>query len=313
MNGSVEIPAALAGERVDRVVAILTGRSRAEVAELIAAGKVALSGRVVAVRHLHVVEGDRLDVDAEEIGLLSQPGLTATASVEFGVVYVDEALIVVDKPAGLVVHPGAGHRDDTLASGLLSRFPDLAAAAAGGAGDPSRPGIVHRLDKETSGLLVVARTPAAYASLVAQLAARTMGREYQALALGLFDNDAGVIEAPIGRSTRFPTKMAVHAGGRAARTRYGVVGRFRLPIAVSLVHLELDTGRTHQIRVHLAAIGHPIAGDSRYGGSVKDLPLGRPFLHAEALSLVHPVTGESMRFTSPLPSDLSACLAVLVA
>ena len=308
---SIEVPSALDGERVDRAVSTVTGRSRAEVNDLIGSGSIRVNGTTVTVRHQRVAVGDNLQFDVTEVVERAQLRPASDPSVVFAVVYEDADLIVVDKPAGLVVHPGAGHRDDTLASGLIARFPDLVAAAEHGAGDPSRPGIVHRLDKDTSGLLVVARSPAAYASLVRQIASRSMGREYRALVLGMFENDEGTIEAPIGRSTRFPTKMTVHAGGRPARTRYLVAKRYDEPAPLTLLEVKLETGRTHQIRVHLSAIGHPIVGDSRYGGRTKQLVLHRPFLHAERLSLVHPSTEEPMEWTSPLPGDLVECLAAL--
>lgn len=307
----VEVTAALDGERVDRALATITGRSRAEVAARIARGQVSVNGVVVQVRHQRVIAGDTLVFVGDDAkpgdGLQPDP----SADIVFRVVYEDEDIIVVDKPAGLVVHPGAGHLHDTLASGLIARYPDLIEAAREGAGDPSRPGLVHRLDKDTSGLLVVARTPEAYRSLVAQLQDRSMGREYEALALGSFDNDEGTIEAPIGRSSRAPTKMAVHAGGRDARTHYRVLEQFALPIPTTLLGLRLETGRTHQIRVHLGAIGHPVVGDARYGGTARDLPLDRPFLHASRLRLIHPATGEEMEWTSSRPDDLERMLSQL--
>ncbi|HUY07512.1 MAG TPA: RluA family pseudouridine synthase [Acidimicrobiales bacterium] len=307
-NLRVEVSAALGGERVDRALAMITGRSRTEITDLIVAGGVFVNGHQVVVRHHRVAPGDVIVFDDEMARPVKELRPAEPGAVEFSVVYEDGAIIVIDKPAGLVVHPGAGHRDDTLASGLIARFPDLVPAAKMGAGDVDRPGIVHRLDKDTSGLLVVARTPEAYHALVVQLAQRTMGREYRALALGMFDNEAGTIEAPIGRSTRSPTKMTVNAGGREARTHYRVLDRFDQPIALSLVRLQLETGRTHQIRVHLAAIGHPVAGDERYGGKKGDLDLDRPFLHAELLRLIHPKTGRSMEWQSSLPADLQRCL-----
>jgi len=307
----VEVSDALDGERVDRALAMITGMSRTEITEMIGAGGVSINGNRVQVRHHRVSPGDVIAFD--DTIKLPRDVLRAAdhGAIAFEVVYEDESIIVIDKPAGLVVHPGAGHRDDTLASGLIERFPDLVEAARMGAGDADRPGIVHRLDKDTSGLLVVARTPDAYHSLVSQLAERSMGREYSALAIGSFDNDAGTIEAPIGRSTRFPTKMTVNASGREARTHYRVLERFDQPIALSLVHLKLETGRTHQIRVHLAAIGHPVAGDVRYGGKKRELALDRPFLHAELLRLTHPVSNESMQWESALPAVLLACLGQL--
>jgi 23S rRNA pseudouridine1911/1915/1917 synthase len=203
------------------------------------------------------------------------------------------------------VHPGAGHHDGTLVGGLLDRFPDLARLAADGVCAPDRPGIVHRLDKGTSGLLVVARTEEAYTSLVAQLAARTVERRYLALVEGEVVDERGEVDAPIGRSTRTPTKMAIAAGGRSARTGYTVVDRRPGPPPTTLVELSLQSGRTHQIRVHMAAIGHPVVGDARYGTPDKRLGAGRFFLHAFRLAFIHPGNGQRVEFSSPLPADLA--------
>jgi 23S rRNA pseudouridine1911/1915/1917 synthase len=219
------------------------------------------------------------------------------------VVHADADVVVVDKPAGLVIHPGSGVDRGTLVNGLLHRFPEIASV-----GDPARPGIVHRLDRGTTGLLVVARTPAAYEALVAQLSAREVERQYAALVWGVPDSPAGLVDAPIGRSARDATKMAVTADGREARTRYEVRRTFTGPAPTALLSCRLETGRTHQIRVHLAAIGHAVVGDATYGGRRPAIPLDRPFLHAERLSFDHPVTGERMTFESPLPADLRAVL-----
>lgn len=299
------MPAALAGERVDRAVAILTGLPRSEVAALVAGGGVRLGGRSVSGRSRRVTEGEVL-----EINLPEPPGVAAgpegDASVDVDVVHADAEVVVVDKPAGLVVHAGAGHRTGTLVHGLLARFPDLAAI---GAGELARPGIVHRLDKGTSGLLVVARTAFAYHDLVEQLRRHAVERVYRTLVSGLVEAPAGLIDAPVGRGVRDPTRMAVAAGGKEARTRYRVEARYTDPAPVSLLECRLETGRTHQIRVHLAAIGHPVVGDTRYrGGAGGGLALPRPFLHATSLSFDHPGTGRRMSFSSPLPEDLRGLL-----
>jgi 23S rRNA pseudouridine1911/1915/1917 synthase len=228
------------------------------------------------------------------------------------VVHADADVAVVDKPAGLVVHPGAGHQEGTLVGGLLSRFPDLSALVASGVCPPDRPGIVHRLDKGTSGLLAVARTEAAYGALVAQLADRSMQRRYLALVEGSVADDRGEVDAPIGRSTRTPTKMAIAAGGRAARTGFTVLERRFLPRPTTLVELSLRSGRTHQIRVHMAAIGHPVVGDARYGTPERALGPGRFFLHAHSLGFTHPTSGEHMEFSAGLPADLDRFLGGLV-
>jgi 23S rRNA pseudouridine1911/1915/1917 synthase len=210
--------------------------------------------------------------------------------------------VVVAKPAGLVVHPGAGHHGGTLVNGLLHRYPEVA-----GVGDPTRPGIVHRLDRDTSGLLVVARSERAHRALVAALAERRVEREYDALVWGVPDAPRGVVDAPIGRSDARRTRMAVREGGRDARTAYTLVESFASP-RCSLLRCRLETGRTHQIRVHLAAIGHPVVGDVAYGGARAGLALDRPFLHAGRLAFDHPVTGRRVELDEPLPADLAAVL-----
>jgi 23S rRNA pseudouridine1911/1915/1917 synthase len=305
------IPAALDGERVDRVVALLTGLPRSEVAELVTAGAIVVAGRPVGARSRRVRAGEVLQVTlpvaAAPVGLAAEPAVTVA------VIHADDQVIVVDKPAGLVVHPGAGHQGGTLVHGLLALFPDLADQIE--PGDPSdRPGIVHRLDKGTSGLLVVARTRSAHHALTAQLASRAVDRRYAALVWGQVEAVRGLIDAPLGRAQTDPTRVAVRAGGREARTRYLVESRYTEPEEMTLLECRLETGRTHQIRVHLAAIGHPVVGDPRYGRGRRNAlspPPGRQWLHARRLSFDHPATGERLAFTSPVPPDLDAVLAVL--
>lgn len=304
-----QVPGALDGERLDRAVALVTGLARSEVDRLVASGQVSVGRRVITTRSRRVREGDRIRIRGP-LGPDRQAGPEPDEDVQVPVVYADDHLIVVDKPAGLVVHPGAGNRHGTLVHGLLARFPDLAALAEGDEKD--RPGIVHRLDKGTSGLLVVARTPQARASLSAQLASRSMSRGYLALVAGTMDSDAGVVDAPLARSDIDPTRIRVQAGGRQARTRYEVERRFGGPPPATLIRCRLETGRTHQIRVHLASIGHPVVNDDRYGGPpCPDLGPGRPFLHAASLGFSHPATGQPARFESPIPEDLLRCLATI--
>jgi 23S rRNA pseudouridine1911/1915/1917 synthase len=296
------IPAALAGERVDRVVALLTGLPRSEVAVLVKDGHVLVDDVAVSARSRRVAEGEVVDVTVPETVVVR---LVADPTVEVPVVHADAHVIVVDKPAGLVVHPGAGHPEGTLVHGLLARFPDLAEA---GAGDPLRPGIVHRLDKGTSGLLVVARTAEAYDALVGQLQDRSMSRQYLTLVWGHVEAGEGMVDAPIGRAAADPTRMTVSTSGKEARTRYAVLARHDVPVPTTLLSCRLETGRTHQVRVHLAAIGHPVVGDARYGGNRQGVPVGRGFLHAQGLAFDHPATGERVEFTSPLPADLQSVL-----
>ena len=305
----------LDGERLDRGLALLTGLSRAETSRRVAAGKVRLRGEVVTSGSRRLRLGDWLAVqmpdDHEPLG--EGPSAPAAAT-EARVVFADAHLVVVDKPAGLVVHPGAGNPRGTLVQQLLARFPDMAAAGP----DSLRPGIVHRLDKGTSGLLVVARTAAAREGLARQMATHATLRRYLAVVYGELPADEGVIEAPLGRSPRQRSKVAVVEGGRPARTLYRVLGRAVLPLPATFLSCRLETGRTHQVRAHLAAIGHPVLSDDRYASAAqvslarKLLPaLDRPFLHAAELGFVHPVTGETVKWTSPLPAELAQALSVL--
>jgi 23S rRNA pseudouridine1911/1915/1917 synthase len=299
-----EIPHALAGERLDRVVALIAECSRSEAVGLIEAGGVTVDGEQHAIGKLRLKEGQVVTVDPT---LLPTPeGPAADPGVEFSVVYSDDHVIVIDKPAGLVVHPGAGNTEGTLVNGLLARYPEIVDV-----GEAHRPGIVHRLDIGTSGLLVVARTQRAYHGLVDALATRDVGRVYRALVWGLPANPVGVIDAPIGRDHRDPMRMAVVVDGKTARTRYTVLHHYRTPTDASALECRLETGRTHQIRVHLAAIGHPVVGDPTYGGVRSGIHPPRPFLHAARLEFSHPVTGEAMAFESPLPADLADIEAAL--
>jgi 23S rRNA pseudouridine1911/1915/1917 synthase len=295
------LPEAFDGDRIDRVVATITGVSRSAAKDLLDAGRVRLGGAVVTAASRRVAAGVTISV---EVPPPDDPTPTADATVSFSVVHEDEDIIVVDKPAGLVVHPGAGQPDGTLVNGLVHRYPELLEV-----GELHRPGIVHRLDRGTSGLLVVARSEEAYFDLVEQLSAHEPERIYLALAWGHLETDQGTIDAPIGRSTRHPTRMAVTDSGRHAVTHYTVEQRFAAPVASSLVRCRLETGRTHQIRVHLRAIGHPVVGDRDYDGGRPGLDPGRPFLHATSLSFRHPATGEAVEFDAPLPQDLASVLS----
>lgn len=298
------IPAALGGERLDRIVALLADVSRSIAAGVIRDGGVRVDGMPATSGKLRVAAGATVAVDPARLPVDELPA--ADPDVEFVVVHEDTAVIVVDKPAGLVVHPGAGNHSGTLVNGLLARYPELADV-----GDPHRPGIVHRLDAGSSGLLVVARTAPALGALQQQFGDRAAHREYRALVWGHPDAAHGVIDAPIGRDPSDPLRMALVADGRMARTEYQVAARLAAPAPVALLDCRLETGRTHQIRVHLAGIGHPLVGDVTYGGRRPTLGLDRPFLHAVALSFVHPATGDTVRFTSELAPDLAALLTTL--
>ncbi len=301
------VPVALDGERLDRIVALLADVSRNRAGATIDAGAVYVDGAVVTVRSRKVRADEELVVSGLERETARVP--TGDGSVALAVLHEDDEVVVVDKPAGLVVHPGAGNLDGTLVNGLLARYPEMA-----GIGSAARPGIVHRLDLGTSGALAVARTQRAYDSLVAQLAERTVGRRYLALVWGQPEAPTGVIDAPIGRSTRDRTRMAVVGSGRPARTHYELQETRNAPVT-SLLRCRLETGRTHQIRVHLSAIGHPLVGDRAYGGDREGLPdgvaLDRPFLHAAHLSFEHPVSRDRLTFEAPLPVDLRDMLKLL--
>ncbi|MFZ6002294.1 MAG: RluA family pseudouridine synthase [Actinomycetota bacterium] len=299
------VPEALAGERIDRVVAMLTSCSRAEAVELIEAGQVLVRGEMARSRSAKVRLGDEVAVEMPDRAAAAR--LVPEPAVGVAVVHEDDDLLVVDKPAGLIVHPGAGQSTGTLVHGLLARYPEISGVGV----DAARPGIVHRLDKGTSGLLLVARSQRAYESLVAMLSARQVKRRYRTLVWGRVAAASGLIDAPIGRSTRDAMKMAVAVRGKEARTRYEVLSTYDEPVEVTELACTLETGRTHQIRVHLLSIGHPVVGDLRYKGARQSLPMSRPFLHAELLELEHPVSGEPMHFESALPPDLTDVLAQL--
>jgi len=309
---TVSVPAALAGERLDRAVALLTGRTRADVGRLIDAGGVNLGGLVVTQHSKRLKEGDMLSVTFAQLPP-TEPRAVAPAAageVRFEVVFEDPDVVVVNKPAGVVTHPGAGSREGTLVAGLLARYPEIALLPEKGCGSPDRPGIVHRLDKDTSGLLVVARSVRAYQSLTLQLASRTAKRTYLALVIGNVRAAEGLVDAPIGRSPNDPTKMAVSLGGREARTTYRVLRHFSTPIEATELELSLETGRTHQIRVHLSAIGHPVLGDSRYGGRRGSSGVKRLMLHAARLGFLAPGNNAALEFEVPPPDEYTSALAL---
>jgi 23S rRNA pseudouridine1911/1915/1917 synthase len=298
------VPPLLDGERLDRVVALIADVSRAQAAHLVNLGAVQVDEIPILVGRHKVKEGQVLWVDESKVQHPQPP--TADRGVTFEVVFVDDDIIVVNKPAGLVVHPGAGNPDQTMVNGLLAQFPEIAEI-----GDPMRPGIVHRLDAGSSGLLVVARTQEALHHLIEQFSDHLATRRYVALVWGHPSAPHGIVDAPIGRDRRDPLKMAVVANGRYARTEYQLLEVFHRPTDLALLECHLHTGRTHQIRVHLTSIGHPLVGDSTYGDRRPILGLSRPFLHAQELRITHPRSGEEMKFSVPLAQDLEEKLAEL--
>ena len=305
---AAEVPPELDGERLDQAAArLFPDYSRSRLQTWIKTGELLVEGGQRRPRD-KVNEGDALVVEAQlvvEVGWQAQ-------EIPLDVIYEDESILVLNKPAGLVVHPAAGHADGTLVNALLARVPELAQLP--------RAGIVHRLDMDTSGIMVVARTLSAHHHLVAQLQARTVKREYCAVCIGAMTG-GGTVDAPMGRHPKQRKKMAVlSAGGKPAITHYRVTRRFANHTRIAV---NLETGRTHQIRVHMAYRHYPLVGDATYGGRPR-IPKGasgelidmlrgfpRQALHAQVLGLVHPESGEEMRFECPLPEDIIALLDVL--
>ncbi len=299
---SLTVPDSWHGGRLDHfLVRMLPDSSRAKIVAAVRAGFIELNGTAVKAGH-RLKGGDSI------VGRLSaETANTDTPRaqpVDFTVLYEDDAFLVVAKPPGLVVHPGSGNRDNTLINGLLHRFGELA-----GVGDIARPGIVHRLDKDTSGVLVVARTAPVHRQLVKAFKERLVDKTYLALVHGVPEKSQGTVEAPIGRHPVHRQKMAVRpADGRAAVSRWRVRQLFH---QASLLEVNIETGRTHQIRVHLAAIGHPVAGDRLYGSNRKNECFPRQLLHAWRLRFAHPATGQPLAFEAPLPDDFAAALKLL--
>ena len=300
-----------AGERLDRWLArVMPETSRARLQAVIAAGGVLVEGRA-ARPSLRLKAGQSVSVRLPA----PRPADPLAEDIPITVVHEDRHLLVVDKPAGLVVHPGAGRASGTLVNALLHRVRDLS-----GVGGVLRPGIVHRLDRGTSGLLVVAKDDATHLALSRQFSGRTVEKEYLAVVLGVPRAAEGTIDVPIGRDPIHRQRMSVRAPrGRAARSTYRVVEALD---GAALLRVRIATGRTHQIRVHLAALGHPVAGDATYGGRRSPASrrpearaaleaLARPALHAARLAFTHPSSGERLSFESPLPADLQELLVIL--
>jgi 23S rRNA pseudouridine1911/1915/1917 synthase len=303
------LPAEAAGSRFDQALSrALPQYSRARLKTWIDSGAVQVDGRPLRGKD-RVLGGEQVRIRAQ----LPKQGEVQGEAIPLAVVFEDRSILVVDKPPGLVVHPGAGNPRHTLQNALLAFDPRLAVVP--------RAGLIHRLDKDTSGLLVIARTPEAHTALAAALAARRMTREYLALCTGVMTG-GGTIDRPIGRHRTLRTRMAVRADGREAITHYRIEKRFR---AHTLVRVRLETGRTHQIRVHLAHIGFPLVGDPVYGGR-RRVPAGCPprvaealrsfsrqALHAAGLTFAHPDTGRELQFEAPLPADMQQLIERLEA
>lgn len=306
---AITVSPELAGTRLDAFLAAqLADVSRATIQKAIQQGECLVNERAAKASY-KVRAGDEIQLDLPEVAPLE----AVPENIPLDIVYEDDELIVINKPAGMVVHPGAGVKSGTLANALVYHFNQLSRQ------NSLRPGIMHRLDVGTSGLIVVAKTDRAHQNLAAQFEARTTEKHYTALVYGVVKDASGRIDAPIGRDPRNRVKMAVRPQGRAALTLYRVVERFD---DFTLLDVEIKTGRTHQIRVHLAHIKHPIVGDATYDGgrvnTVKDArlrsaieKLERPFLHAASLGFSHPANGEKNSFTLPLATELERFLAGL--
>jgi len=292
----------VAGQRLDKALtALAEGLSRARLQALLAEGRILLAEKAVDDGARKVKLGEVYTIDVPP----PAPTEVLAEDIPLEVVFEDEHMIVLNKPAGVVVHPAAGHASGTLVNALLHH----SRGSLSGIGGVERPGIVHRLDKDTSGLMVVAKNDAAHQALSAQFADRSLSRTYLAVVWGMPIPPTGRIEAPIGRDPKNRQRMAVNERGKAAATRYEVLTALKGAV---LVRCNLETGRTHQVRVHMAHLGHPLVGDPVYGGRRK-APFGfaRQALHAAGLKLIHPESGEKMEFSAALPSDMLELIEAL--
>lgn len=284
-----------AGMRIDKLLAGLDGEySRSQIQDWIIEGRVSVNGKAVKANY-RVQEGDRIEWTVPEPEILD----VRPEPMDLDIYYEDRDVIVVNKPRGMVVHPSPGHLNGTLVNGLLAHCRDLS-----GINGVLRPGIVHRIDKDTSGLLMAAKNDFSHEHLARQLENKTVLRKYKAIVHGVIPHDYGTIDAPIGRDPKDRQSMAVVDSGKPAVTHFRVIERFD---KYTLVECELETGRTHQIRVHMKYIGHPVAGDPKYGPK-RTLPIDGQALHAGVLGFAHPRTGEFLTFEAPPPEDFERLL-----
>lgn len=296
------IPVGIDDMRIDKAVALETHLSRSTIANMFENDLVLCNGKNVK-RSEKIFAGDVISVTFPDENDEKVQG----QDIELNIVYEDDHIVVINKEPHMVVHPGAGNKDGTIANALVYKYSDISEV-----GESHRPGIVHRLDVGTSGLLVAVKTNEAYEKFVEMFSTHDVERDYLALVWGRMETSEGIIDAPIGRSPNRATQMAVVETGKPARTHYKV--RDHYPEKnVTLLDISLETGRTHQIRVHCSAIDHPIVGDKTYGGYRQNLEVPRPFLHAHTLRFDHPVTNEKMTFSAGLPEDLLSVLNALEA
>ncbi|MCL5023130.1 MAG: RluA family pseudouridine synthase [Nitrospirae bacterium] len=301
-TGKITAEAADAGERIDVFLAGKTGITRSQVQRLIEAGRVLVAGSAVS-SHYRVKANDAIMFALPQ----KETGALVPEAIPIEILYRDEYVVVVEKPAGMVVYPAVGHAHGTLMNALAHHCGELVAV-----GGPLRPGVVHRLDRDTSGVMIVALADNAYYSLIGQFRERTIRRKYCVLVFGNLNADTGEIRLPVGRSSSDRKKMSTRVRkGKEAVTRWEVIKRFGF---ATLIEASLGTGRTHQIRVHFASIGHPVLGDRTYGRKTeiaagrKKISFPRQMLHARLLGFFHPVSGEYMEFSSPLPEDMKRAL-----
>ena len=299
MNNLI-VDALNAGKRIDAYIAEnVENMSRSGCVNLIEEGNITVNGKKIK-KNYKVSEGDSVEITMPEL----KPYEALPQKMDLDIRYEDKDVLVINKPKGLVVHPAPGNEDGTLVNALL----DYCKEELSGIGGVQRPGIVHRIDKETSGLLIVAKNDMAHRHLSDQLKTRTLSRRYYALVLGNIKEDSGTIDAPIGRSLKDRKKMAIIANGRDAVTHFRVLARY---VGYTLVECKLQTGRTHQIRVHMAHIHHPIAGDNVYGNKTDKSGIDGQCLHAKELEFIHPVTGENVHVECPLPEYFETFLKKL--
>lgn len=300
MSDVIKINVTESGERIDALLSrSVEGLTRSAAARVIESGGVTIGGKPVKKNYKCAI-GDEIEVTLPD----PEPSELEPEAIPLDIVYEDGDLLVVNKPRGMVVHPAAGHPDGTLVNALLYHCGD----SLSGVGGEKRPGIVHRIDKDTSGLLIVAKNDFAHVRLSAQLADRSLSREYEAVVRGGMRNDSGTVDAPIGRHPADRKKMAVVSGGRNAVTHWEVIERYR---GYTHIRCRLETGRTHQIRVHMAHIGHPLLGDFTYGAPSPDKGLEGQCLHARRIKFIHPRTGEQMSFETQLPEYFISVLKKL--